>query len=449
MIRRLAIFVCMLATVPAAALRLGVAHAPSWGEAPTYGLAIVAAAFLLTWGSELAQLDINQGLAIAALALIAVLPEYAVDMTFAWKAGSQPERYAPLALANMTGANRLLIGVGWPLVVFVGVLAARRREKQAGRGSAERRSRPQVALAPEQVIEVAALLLAAGYALTLPLRRTLPLYDSVVLVGIFAFYLARIARIEPQEPDLMGPPAWVAGFPRRVRRAVTVFLLLFAAAVIVTIAEPFATSLVDASQLLGVSEFFAVQWLAPLASEAPELLATAVLAYHLKAAEGLGALISSKVNQWTLLVGLIPAGFALSAGGLRGLPIDAGQRDELLLTAAQTLFAVSLLMTRRLRVRGAAMLFGLFALQLVLALTLPRALHSHQLLGVAALYLALAAWTFARHGAATAETLRRGLFAPVKSLAVDAGAGGDGRTGPSGAVGADASPGAGRDGAER
>ena len=53
------------------------------------------------------------------LALIAVLPEYAVDFVFTWKAGKDPDEYAPLALANMTGGNRLLIGVGWSLVVLL------------------------------------------------------------------------------------------------------------------------------------------------------------------------------------------------------------------------------------------------------------------------------------------------------------------------------------------
>src|SRR5262245_66515962 len=71
---------------------------------------------MLSWAAELAQLDIPQALAIALLALIAVLPEYAVDMYFAWEAGKDPQ-YTSYAMANMTGANRLLIGVGWAAVV--------------------------------------------------------------------------------------------------------------------------------------------------------------------------------------------------------------------------------------------------------------------------------------------------------------------------------------------
>ena len=76
------------------------------------GLAILGAAFLLSWATELAERDIPQALAILFLALMSVLPEYAVDLHFAWAAGKDPS-YAPYAVANMTGANRLLIGIGW------------------------------------------------------------------------------------------------------------------------------------------------------------------------------------------------------------------------------------------------------------------------------------------------------------------------------------------------
>jgi cation:H+ antiporter len=82
------------------------------------GTAIVGAAFLLSWAAEVFQLDVSQALALALLALIAVLPEYAVDAVFAWKAASNPE-IAPYAIANMTGSNRLIVGFGWASVVVV------------------------------------------------------------------------------------------------------------------------------------------------------------------------------------------------------------------------------------------------------------------------------------------------------------------------------------------
>ena len=98
-------------------LRLSGAHlAPLW-TAIFSGIGIFGAAVLLSWAAEAAQVDIPQSLALAFLALVAVLPEYAVDMYFAWEAGKNPE-YTQYATANMTGGNRLLIGFGWAAVVI-------------------------------------------------------------------------------------------------------------------------------------------------------------------------------------------------------------------------------------------------------------------------------------------------------------------------------------------
>jgi len=57
-------------------------------EALVFGLAVVGAAFVLSWAAELAALEISAGLAISVLALVAVLPEYAVDFVFAWRGGN-------------------------------------------------------------------------------------------------------------------------------------------------------------------------------------------------------------------------------------------------------------------------------------------------------------------------------------------------------------------------
>ncbi len=103
-------------------------------QALSSGIAIFGAAFMLSWAAELAQKDIPQSLAIALLALIAVLPEYAVDMYFAWTAGKDP-KYTAFALANMTGANRLLIGVGWAAVVLTYWLKSGKRIRRIGAGA--------------------------------------------------------------------------------------------------------------------------------------------------------------------------------------------------------------------------------------------------------------------------------------------------------------------------
>ena len=93
-------------------VRLWGIELPPYESLAIYGIAVVGAAVLLAWAAETAQLDISGSLAIALLALIAVLPEYAADLYFAYTAGHEPE-YAQYAAANMTGSNRLLLGLGW------------------------------------------------------------------------------------------------------------------------------------------------------------------------------------------------------------------------------------------------------------------------------------------------------------------------------------------------
>ncbi|HME74322.1 MAG TPA: sodium:proton exchanger, partial [Mycobacterium sp.] len=115
-----AVFIC-----PALVVRvLGIHPSPILGLI-TYGAAVVAASFVLAWAAEAAQIDVSGGLAVAVLGVIAVLPEYAVDLYYAYTAGHVPE-YTQYAAANMTGSNRLLMGLGWPVVVLVSILVARR-----------------------------------------------------------------------------------------------------------------------------------------------------------------------------------------------------------------------------------------------------------------------------------------------------------------------------------
>src|SRR2546430_8046345 len=92
--------------LPGLVLRIGGSHPAEIAGVVVFGASIIGAAFLLAWGAEALQLDVSRGLALAVLALIAVLPEYIVDFTFALKAGQDPAKYAPLALANMTGGDR-------------------------------------------------------------------------------------------------------------------------------------------------------------------------------------------------------------------------------------------------------------------------------------------------------------------------------------------------------
>src|SRR5574340_1741178 len=71
--------------------------------------AILVAAMLIAWAAESAQYFIAQGFALAILAWLQTLPEFAVEAVLAWK---QP---VPLLMANLTGALRLLTGLAWPM----------------------------------------------------------------------------------------------------------------------------------------------------------------------------------------------------------------------------------------------------------------------------------------------------------------------------------------------
>lgn len=323
-------------------------HPPPHWMALSSGLAIFGAAFMLSWAAELAQKDIPQALAIALLALIAVLPEYAVDMYFAWQAGKDP-KYTAFAMANMTGANRLLIGVGWAAVVMTFWLKSGKKAIQ---------------LEPEHKTEIFYLLLATIYSFIIPFKGRLDLTDAAIFIGIFAFYMRAASKASHIEPELEGPPAMIENWGEGARRVVTVLFFLFSGFSIFIAAEPFAEGLLATGRKFGIEEFILVQWLAPLASESPEFIVAILFALRMQPGISMGALLSSKVNQWTLLIGMLPVVFAVSAGRLGPMEMDQRQIEEMFLTAAQSLFAVAILANLSFSLGEAIVIFVLFSTQL-------------------------------------------------------------------------------------
>ena len=411
----LPVLLALMACAPAVAIRIGGGHPTPVVAAVIYGTAVVGAAFMLAWAAEVVQLDISAGLALALLALIAVLPEYAVDFVFTWKAGKDPAAYAPDALANMTGGNQLLIGVGWSMVVLIAAWRIRVGRRRAGDppGPFDH----EVTLSRPHSVEIAFLVLATVYGLTLPLHRTLTLIDSVILVGLFAAYIVRVARAPAEPPHLVGPARAIGTLPQTQRRAVTVGLFLAAVVVILLCAEGFAESLIETGEQFGIDDFVLISLVAPLASEAPELLVAGLFAWRLQSDTGLGALVSSKVNQWTLLVGTLPIVFAISSQSLHGLPIDAVQREELFVTAAQSAFAVAVLADRTINVREALTMLGLFFVQLLTKLPLFEPIHGPARITVGIVYLVLAAVIVTRERRRWPGLVRDGLRRPYSELA--------------------------------
>ena len=402
--QRAALAAAALATVPAFLLRFAGVDTSSALAALLFGFAIVGAAFAISWAAETAQLDISAGLAIAILALIAVLPEYAVDFVFTSQGGNSYqldptcppppgagiESPCDLALANMTGANRLLIGIGWSMVVLIAWYRLRKTEQMPpGRWEG-------IELTRDHSIELGFLWVATLYSLTLPLKESITLIDTIVLVALFVGYTWRVSRAPAEEPHLVGPARYLGSFPVAARRASVIGLFAGSGVVIWLFAHPFAESLVATGEQLHISEFLLVQWLAPLASEAPELLVAGLFAWRLNTNSGLGTLVSSKVNQWTLLVGTLPIVFAISSASTHGLPISDVQREELFLTAAQSFFAVAIMSNLSLTLREAGYLFGLFWAQFIVGALVPESLHGIERISVGILYLVLGVGVLAR-----------------------------------------------------
>jgi cation:H+ antiporter len=315
------------------------------------GVAILGASFLLLWACDAAQSDISQTLALAVLALVAVLPEYAVDMYFTWQAGQFPDGdYAHYAIANMTGANRLLIGVGWSAIAIIYWI----------------RTRKPIILGAERRTELFFLGIATLYAFVIPIKGTLEWYDGLVFLGIYAWYIVIASKRPVEEPDIEGPADLVIRLPKQKRRLVTLSLFLFAGFTIFTNAEPFSEGLLSSGKLLHINEFLLVQWLAPIASEAPEFIVAIIFTLRGQASMALGSLLSSKLNQWTLLVGMIPAVYAISAQTFaHPIPMNSFQMNEILLTAAQSVMAVLILSGMRLSVSQAILIFTMFIGQFV------------------------------------------------------------------------------------
>jgi cation:H+ antiporter len=357
-----------LIPLPAFCLRLAGIELPPIYAALVYGAAVVGSAVILAWAAETAQMDISGSLAIALLALIAVLPEYAVDLYFAYTAGHDPE-FMQYAAANMTGSNRLLIGLGWPLVALVAGLGLRRLRRRSGqsKGSASpdnpvHRERGLLLL-PKRRTELFFLCVASVFAFIIPITRRIGILEAVVLLALYGLYLWRVAKEERTEPDLAGVPASIGALPRRPRRLMVAGMFAAAAAFVLASAEPFANALISTGSQLGIDEFLLVQWLAPLVSEAPELIVACLLAYRLKGDDAIGTLLSSKVNQWTLLVGTLPLAFMIGGGGAGGLTLDARQTEEFLLTATQAVLGFAILANLKFETREAWALLALFLLQ--------------------------------------------------------------------------------------
>ncbi|MCH7800999.1 MAG: hypothetical protein IIC24_05570 [Chloroflexi bacterium] len=367
-----------LGGVPAAVLRLTGTHIDPIAGAVVYGGGIVCAAFLLSWAAEVAEMDISASLAIAVLALIAVLPEYTIEAVLAWDAGAS---YDPItqvitpemarAAANVTGANRLLIGLGWSLVILIYWLKHRQRLDIRG----------------EMNLEITMLIIATMVMGLIVVFKEVSVILAAALIALYLVYLWISSTRESEEPDLVGVAKVIGSLPVARRRAMVVLLFLYAAAVILLAAEPFVDGLIETGTEFGIDEFILIQWIAPLASESPEIIIAVLFSLRSNPRDGLATLISSEVNQLTLLVGSITIVFSISVGEILSFPLDHRQTIEFMLTAAVSTFAIVLIAPRVLGVRVGLVLLGLFVVHLFFSDPGERQIFTYIYFGLAVLLI--------------------------------------------------------------
>ena len=319
--------------------------------------AILMAAMLIAWAAESAQFFMAQGVALAILAWLQTLPEFAVEAVLAWK------QQVPLLMAGLTGALRLLTGLGWPMIYCTAAFFYRRRTGRPLR---------EIRLADEHAVEVVGLIASMAYAYWIWWSGTLDLVDGAVLVGIYIAYLLVLRRMPPMGEegveDLDRVPRAIVTAPRGVRIAAIAGLFLVGGAMIYFAAEPFLGGLMTLSVAVGVPTFVFVQWVAPFISEFPEKVSAFYWARTVeKAPTALMNMISSNVNQWTLLTAMLPLVYSISRGSVSAIPLDGEQEVELLLTLAQALLGVMFLLEMRFLWWEATALFVLWGVQFALS----------------------------------------------------------------------------------
>ena len=323
---------------------------------------LLASAFLVAWGAEAAQFLISQGLALAVLAWLQTLPEFAVEAVIAWDAGREPAR-AHLAIANLTGAIRLLLGFGWPLIYAVFALTSRRTT--GGR-------MPVITLQAEHAVEVLGLVPPLLYFLVVVGKGWFGAVDAAVLVVLYVMYLVILARNPPHVAEDVADAPRVSRWALRQRgwRRTAAIAGLFGVggALLFATVHPFLESILAIAAIFGISQFFLVQWVAPFLSEFPEMVSTVNWARRTRRAPmALMNLVSSNINQWTVLAAMIPLVFGYSHwrhyGTWADFRFDDAQQLEIVLTLLQTGLGVLLLASMEFGAPAAAGLFGMWLAQ--------------------------------------------------------------------------------------
>jgi cation:H+ antiporter len=324
--------------------------------------AIISAAMLIAWAAECGQFYISQGLALAVLAWIQTLPEFAVEAVIALDAAKDPSK-VHLITANYTGSLRLFIGLGWPMVYFVALFFQRRKSaiKQAF----------TIRLEDEHSIAILSLLPALAYFLVIYFKGTLTIVDGIVLTAIYSAYLFLLSKMPPQDreemEDLGRIPKHIMKLPHPMNILSIIGFFIIGAMLLYFAAHPFLNSMLALAVSMGISQFVFVQWVAPFLSEFPEKLSAFHWARKVKKAPmALINFVSSSINQWTILVAMIPFIYSFGLGRISVVVFDDHQKVEILLTIIQSYLGFLFLASMDFTFFEALALFVLWLIQFII-----------------------------------------------------------------------------------
>ena len=321
-----------------------------------YSFAIILGALMLAWAAESAEMVMSEGLALAIVAWLQVLPEFTIEATIAW-AGDITN-----LLANFTGANRILVGVGWPLVFFTTIFF---HWKKTGRFYGE------LKLKREHSIEVIFLFLATAYFFVVYFKKSITIIDAIILGSVYILYLFVVSKLPHSSRKKIkrlynGIPKDIISRKPSKARLLIFLLFVFGGIMMFISAGPFYRGMLLLAATLGLSPFLFVQWVAPFLSEFPEKTSAFYWASKIKTAPAaMMNLISSKITQWTALLALLPIVLSISMKSISSIPVVGLLSTELMLTIATSLYASIFLMKMRINFIEASLLFILWAAQFI------------------------------------------------------------------------------------
>ena len=345
-----------------------------------YGFSIFSAALIISWAAESSEKDISGSFVIAIIALIAVLPEYAIETVLAYTAGQSYKlnnfvftNRVGYVSANVTGANRLLAGLGWPLIMLINML----------------KNNQLLNIKNNNKLELLVLGIGAISMIIASIIKFQPIFISFVLIIIYLIYLFITSKKESTESEFVGISEYLANLPKLTRITTNILLIIFSAVTIFIVSQPFVESLIHIGGKYGIDEYYLIQWLAPLASESPEIIIASLFAMKGRSLESISIILSSQANQMSLLIGSMGAIFSFATSSLISFPLNDTQGVEFLLTSAFALLQISMILWGKFKLQMPVLLLIIFFVQLIITDTSIRAYLSIAIYMFALIYLIL------------------------------------------------------------